>query len=88
MRLEVAKDERGLFVESDNTVLQISKSEYKRRPACIEFETDFGPISARHQICLSPKLARMVAEELWRLADGVTDHFNGTVKNSENIGES
>lgn len=34
MRLEVAKDERGLFVESDNTVLQISKSIYKRRPAC------------------------------------------------------
>lgn len=88
MRLEVAKDERGLFVESDNTVLQISKSIYKRRPACIEFETDFGPISARHQICLNPKLARMVAEELLRLADGVTDHFNGTVKNFENIGES
>ena len=85
MRLEVAKDERGLFVESDNTVLQISKSEYKRRPACIEFETDFGPISAWHSICLSPKLARMVAEELLRLADGVTDHFNGTVKNFENI---
>ena len=88
MRLEVAKDERGLFVESDNTVLQISKSIYKRRPACIEFETDFGPISARHQICLNPKLARMVAEELLRLADGVADHFNGTVKNFENIGES
>ena len=69
MRLEVSKDERGLFVESDNTVLQISKSEYKRRPACIEFETDFGPISARHSICLSPKLARMVAEELLKLSE-------------------
>lgn len=31
MRLEVAKDERGLFVESDNTVLQISKSIDTRR---------------------------------------------------------
>lgn len=69
MKLEVAKDERGLFVESDNTVLQISKSIYKRRPACIEFETDFGSISARHQICLSPKLARMVAEELLKLSE-------------------
>lgn len=69
MRLEVAKDERGLFVESDNTVLQISKSIYKRRPACIELETDFGSISARHQICLSPKLARMVAEELLKLSE-------------------
>lgn len=69
MRLEVSKDERGLFVESDNTVLQISKSEYKRRPACIEFETDFGPISACHSICLSPKLARMVAEELLKLSE-------------------
>lgn len=88
MRLEVAKDERGLFVESDNTVLQISKSEYKRRPACIEFETDFGSISARHQICLSPKLARMVAEELLRLADGVTDHFNGTYTNFEKTREN
>ena len=67
--LEVTKDERGLFVESDNTVLQISKSRYKRRPACIEFETDFGPISARHQICLSQKLARMVAEELLKLSE-------------------
>ena len=69
MKLEVTKDERGLFVESDNTVLQISKSRYKRRPACIEFETDFGPIGARHQICLSPKLARMVAEELLKLSE-------------------
>lgn len=88
MKLEVTKDERGLFVESDNTVLQISKSIYKRRPACIEFETDFGYMGAQHSICLSPKLARMVAEELLRLADGVTDHFNGTVKNNENKGES
>lgn len=69
MKLEVTKDERGLFVESDNTVLQISKSIYKRRPACIEFETDFGPISARHSICLSTKLARMVAEELLKLSE-------------------
>ena len=88
MKLEVTKDERGLFVESDNTVLQISKSEYKRRPARIVFETDFGYMGAQHSICLSPKLARMVAKELVRLADGVTDHFNGTVKNFENIGES
>lgn len=72
MKLEVTKDERGLFVESDNTVLQISKSEYKRRPACIEFETDFGPISARHSICLSPKLARMVAGELLKLSGEVS----------------
>ena len=77
MRLEVAKDERGLFVESDNTVLQISKSEYKRRPACIEFETDFGPISARHSICLSPKLARMVAEELLKLSEEAACVFIG-----------
>ncbi len=40
--------------------------------ACIEFETDFGPISARHSICLSPKLARMVAEELLKLSGEVS----------------
>lgn len=71
MKLEVTKDERGLFVESDNTVLQISKSEYKRRPARIVFETDFGYMGAQHSICLSPKLARMVAEELLKLSEEV-----------------